>query len=135
MASEFKLGTDLISDFQSLDQLLSTSAGIDPDWSFRPFSGSIRLGDGTLQGTGFPIAKWRWNGLSDARRQILKDFADSDLSVSLYIRTATNEVDIYDAIVFKTFSCIMNWTEEDEDFQADKVLGLVITFTHLVEQP
>lgn len=132
--SDFKIGlTTSVYDFLPLDQFLNTSQDIDPDWSFQPYSASVRLGDGTLQGNGFPVAKWRWNGMSDAHRQLLKSLVGSNLSAQVYIQTATNDVDAYDAIVFKTFECIMNWPTEDEDFQADKVLGLILTFTHLVE--
>jgi hypothetical protein len=135
MSSLFKIGlTTSVYDFLSLDQFLSTSRDIDPDWSFQPFSGSVRLGDGTLFGTGFHVAKWRWNGMEDLHRQTLKELVSPGLSGPVYIQTATNDVDIYNSIVFKTYACVMNWPTEDEDFQADKVLGLILTFTHLVEE-
>lgn len=134
MSSEFMIGlTTSVYDFLPLDTLLDTTASIDPDWSFQQFSTSIRLGDGTLKGVGFPIAKWRWNIMEDLNRQALKAFVGSDLSAQLYIRTATNDVDSYGDIVFKSYSCIVNWPDTDEDFQADKVLGLILVFTHLIE--
>lgn len=134
MSSEFKIGTaNTIYDFLPLDTLLNTSEGVDPDWSFQPFSTSVRLANGLLRGNGFPIAVWRWNGISLEHRQILRDLIGTDLSAAMYIRTATNEIDIYDALVYKAYACIMNWPETDEDIQADNTLGLVLTFTHLVE--
>ena len=134
MASEFKIGTDnTIYDFLPIDTLLGTSQGIDPDWSFKPYSVTVRLGDGMLQGNGFPIAKWRWNGMDEDQRQILHDLIGAEnLSGTVFIRTATNEVDVYGDRIYQAYECIMNWPEEDEDFQTDKVLGLILTFTHLV---
>lgn len=134
MSSEFKIGTaNNIYDFLPLDTLLNTSQGIDPDWSFKPFSTSTRLANKQLRGNGFPIAIWRWNGMSQANRQVLRDLIGTDLSAPMYIRTATNEIDVYGDIVYKAFSCTMNWTPEDEDVQAGNDLGVVITFTHLEE--
>jgi hypothetical protein len=134
MPSEFKIGTaNTIYDFLPIDTLLNTSQGIDPDWSFRPYSTSVRLANGQLQGNGFPIAIWRWNALSLANRQVLRDLITTGLSASMYIRTATNDVDVYGDIVYKSFSCIMTWTDQDEDIQADSDLGVILTFTHLVE--
>lgn len=134
MSSNFKIGlTTSVYDFLPLEQLLGTSADIDPDWSFRPFSQAVRTGMGGIKGMGFPIVKWRWRGMEDSQRQILKAFVDPDLSGPVYIQTATNDVDAYDAIVFKTFACVLNWPDTDEDFQADKVLDLILTFTQLVE--
>jgi hypothetical protein len=135
MSSNFKIGTaNNIYDFLPLDEIFGEPSPGDPDWSFQPFSTSVRLANGILQGNGFPVAKWRWNGMSDPDRQLLRDVVGSNLSAEVYIRTATNEVDdVYGTIVFKAYSCIMNWTDTDEDFQGDKVLGLIITFTHLAE--
>jgi hypothetical protein len=118
---------------QTLDSIFVSDGSIDPDWSFQPYSRSIRLGDGQLKGQGFPIAKWRWNGLSDYNRETLRDFVGSNLSATVFIRTATNETNSGD-IVYKNYEAIMNWSDQDEDFQIDKVLGLILVFTHLVLQ-
>lgn len=134
MASEFKIGTaNNVYDFLPLDTVLNTTDAVDPDWSFQPYSVATRLGNGILHGNGFPIAKWRWNGLVEEHRQTLKDLIGDDLSAAGYIRTATNEVNVYGDRVYKAFSCIMEWMETDEDVQTDKVLGLIMTFTQLVE--
>lgn len=122
-----------IYSFLPLDQLLLELDDPDPDWSFQPYSTSVRLANGVLQGNGFPIAKWRWKIMPDTDREILRAMIAPNLSGPVFIRTATNEVDVYGAIVFKTYSCIMNWPDTDEDLQADKVLDLLLTFTHLVE--
>lgn len=133
MPSEFKIGSaNTIYDFLPLDEVFQEPSPGDPDWSFQPYSTSVRLADGTLQGNGFPIAKWRWRGMNDIDRETLRDFVGSNLSAEIYIRTATNETSS-GAIVYKSFFGIMNWTDTDEDFQGDKVLDLIIIFTHLVE--
>jgi hypothetical protein len=135
MTSEFQLGlTDDIYSFLPLDQLLTPNQDIpvDPDWSFKEFSSAVHLGDGTIQGNGFPSAIWRWNHLSLEHRSILRTLCPA-LSVSCFIRTATGELDVYGDLEFKSFSAIMIWPEEDEDIQPQDVLSLVLRFTHLVE--
>lgn len=132
MASEFKIGTaNNVYDFLPIDTLLGTSQGIDPDWSFKPYSQAVELGDGTVQGNGFPVAKWRWNGMVEEKRQVLHDLISGALSGPIYIRTATNEVDIYGDRIYQAYLGVMKWPVEDEDIQTDKVLGLILTFTHL----
>jgi len=131
MASEFSIGlTTSIYDFILLEDLLDQAG--DPDWSFQQYATAIRLGDGTLKGQGFPVAIWRWNFMTNANRDELKDLCPN-LSALIYIRTPTNEIDVYGDLVWGTFQCIMNWTPEDEDKQVNKTLGLIVTFTHLVE--
>ncbi len=133
MASDFKLGlTNDIYSFLPLDELLpNVNVPNDPDWSYKRFAAAVTLGDGTIQGNGFPVAVWRWNHLSFEHREILRGLCP-DLSVNCFIRTATNEIDDGE-LVFKVFSAIMVWPEEDEDIQARSVLSLVLRFTHLVE--
>ncbi len=134
MSSDFKLG--LVNDIYSflpIDELLpNLDIPIDPDWSFQPFSTSAGLGDGIVQGNGFPVAIWRFNHLSFAQRAILKTLCPA-LSVSVFIQTATNEIDAYGVRAFKVFSGIMVWPPEDEDIEGGSVLSLVFRFTHLVE--
>lgn len=132
MASEFKIGDTLLG-IESLDEILESEISIDPDWSFQAYSTNIRLGNGLLKGMGYPVIRWRWRAMSDANREILKEFVGSNLSAPIYIRSATNETN-EGAITFATYYGVMNWPAQDEDFQADKILDLVIIFTHLVLQ-
>lgn len=134
MASSFKIGTDTSTNFFTLDDLFDEPYPGDPDWSFQPYSVITRLANGHLQGNGFPIAKWRWNAMNDADRELLKAYVQDDLSAEVYIKTATN-LTSGGVTTFKEYSCIMNWPDTDEDFQADKVIGLILIFTHLVEVP
>jgi hypothetical protein len=135
MASDFKIGTDTSSNFYALDAILDSDVYPgDPDWSFRPYSVSTKLNSGLFQGNGFPIAKWRWNAMNNEDRETLKAYVSTALSASLYIQTATN-TSSSGVIQFKKYSCIMNWSDQDEDFQADKTIGLIVIFTHLVYIP
>lgn len=132
MPENFKIGTTLLG-MQELETLLSTGGAVaSPDWSFQPYAGAVQLADGTLRGQGFPVVKWRFNHLSNTHRQTLKAFV-TGLSGAVYIRTPTNESS-GGAIVWKSYLGVMKWTPEDEDKAADETLGLVLTFTHLVEQ-
>lgn len=129
----FQIGTTLLG-IEPLEDIFTPDPGdvFDPDWSFQPFATSIELADGTVKGQGFPIAKWRFNHISEENREVLKDFCPN-LSALVYIETPTNESDLY-GTVFKQYQAVMRWTDTDEDKAADRTLGMIITFTHLIEQ-
>ncbi len=132
----FMIGlADTIYDLLPLSDLFSPSGNVfDPDWSFQDFAAAIDLNDGSTQGQGFPIAKWRWNHISEANRAVLRALCPG-LSANVYIRTKTNDLDLYGVAVWETFSAVMKWTETDEDKAAEETLGMILTFTHLVMQP
>ena len=131
--SEFKIGTTL-GGMQTLETIFSPGGSVfDPDWSYQEFAGAIRLADGTVKGQGFPIAKWRFNHISNDNRDALRGLIPS-LSALLYIRTPTNEIDIYGDIVFENFQAVAEWSPNDEDKAADRTLGFILTFTHLIGQ-
>lgn len=131
--AEFKIGTTL-GGLALLDTLFAPGGSVfDPDWSFQDFATSRELADGTVKGQGFPVAIWRWNHLSEDNRAVLRALIPG-LSALLYIRTPTNEIDIYGDIVWENFQAVARWTPEDEDKAARETLGLVLTFTHLIEQ-
>jgi hypothetical protein len=133
MPSLFKIGSALnIYDFLSLSDLLpNVDVPVDPDWSFQKYATTVKDGRGHAIGQGFPIAIWRWNHLPDEHREILRVLC-ADLSADAYISTPTNET-AAGVLVFKTFSCVMNWSTEDEDKQINQTLGAIFRFTHLVE--
>lgn len=132
----FMIGPDTtIYDFLPLSQILTPDPGdiFDPDWSFQDFATSVELNDGTVQGQGYPIAKWRFNHISEINRAVFRALCPG-LSATAYIHTPTNEIDVYGAMVWGTFACVMRWTDTDEDKAADETLGMILTFTHLVLQ-
>ena len=131
----FMIGlADDIYSLLPLSQILTADPGdvFDPDWSFQDFAGSVEVNDGTVIGQGFPVAKWRFNHLSEANRAVFRGLCPG-LSANVYIYTRTNETDIYGE-VWETFSAVMRWTDTDEDKAADETLGMIITFTHLILQ-
>lgn len=129
----FKIGTTLLG-MQELSAIFTPDRGdvFDPDWSFQPFATEIELADGTVKGQGFPIAIWRFNHLSNVNREALKDYCPN-LSAVVYIQTKTNET-ASGVETWEDFQAVMRWTPEDEDKVIDQTLGVLIRFTHLIEQ-
>jgi hypothetical protein len=138
MPENFKIGTTLLG-MTEIETLLAASGDLipgevfSPDWSFQPYAEVRELADGKTRGQGFPVVIWRWNQISERNRQVLRSFISSGLSAPIYIRTPTNEISA-GARVWKSYLGVMKWTPEDEDKVAERTLGLVLTFTHLVEQ-
>lgn len=128
----FKIGSTLLG-LQDLEDIFYLDGPGEPDWSYQPFSKAVVLGNGQVKGQGFPVAKWRWNGMSALNREILKAFVGSDLSATVYIETATNETS-GGVVVFDQFQAIMRWPAVEEDFQINRVLAFVLIFTNLVPQ-
>lgn len=133
MALEYRIGTSTdIYEFELLSDILPNHGKpVDPDWSYRPYANSVKLGNGHDKGMGYPSATWRWNQLPDAAREVLRTLCPG-LSSNVYIRTPINETSS-GVKTWKTFQAIMHWTPEDEDKQAGRTLGIVVVFTHLVE--
>ena len=122
-----------IYDFLPVSDLFTPAGGAyDPDWSFQDFASSVETNDGMIIGQGFPVAKWRFNHISEENRAVLRTLCPG-LSASVYIHTKTNERDIYGE-VWGTFSAVMRWMDTDEDKAANETLGMILTFTHLVLQ-
>lgn len=131
---EFYIGTDLDTDFQTLNELFDTDEVVDPDPTFAPFAAYNDNVDGSRSGVGFPMATWKWQGKEDVRVDLLEDFWDGALSVPLYIRTKTNRLDIYNAPIYRTYLCEALWPPKDEDKQAGQTLGFEIEFRHMILQ-
>lgn len=140
MASLFKIGTASSGvNFKTLDEWFDHfEIPTDPDASHVPFSIVQRLGDGTDAGHGFAVAKWRWNVISLEHRYILRNTFCPYPNMSaenIYIQTSVSNTDSAGALIWQVFQTIMHWPPVDEDFQIDKELGLMLTFTHLVLVP
>jgi hypothetical protein len=132
--STFMIGTDLDTDFQTLNDLFEIADAVDPDATFAPFAAFTDNVDGSRSGVGFPMATWKWNGKEDLRVDVMEEFWDGALSVPLYIRTLTNRVDVYGARIYRTFLTQALWMPKDEDKQAGYTLDVVIEFRHLILQ-
>lgn len=132
--SSFMIGTDLDTDFQTLSDLFNTSEASDPDATFAPFAAYTDNIDGSRSGVGFPSATWKWQGKGDLNVGVLQEFWSGALSVPLYIRTLTNDVDVYGARIYRTFLCQALWPPKDLDMQAGFTLGFELEFRHCVLQ-
>ncbi len=137
MTDVFRIGMSTsLYDFLALSELLQTmDIPIDPDWTFLPYSVPSPLGDLTVQGNGFSVAKWRWRGMTLANREILRETLCAYPAISqegVYINTPITNTSSGE-LVWKTFRSILLWPDQEEDFQADKVLDFTLTFIALEE--
>jgi hypothetical protein len=132
---EFMIGLENnIYDLLPLSELFSPEGDVfDPDWSFQDFAESQELNDGTVKGQGFPVAKWRFNHISNENREILRAFCPG-LSAVVYIQTKTNET-ASGVETWGIFRAVMRWMDTDEDKAASETLGVLLTFTHLELEP
>lgn len=133
--STFMIGTDLDTDFDTLNEVLETADAVDPDATFTPFAAFHENIDGSRSGVGFPMATWKWQGKEDLKVEVLQAFWDGALSVPLYIRTLINRVDDESGErVFRTFLTQALWIERAEDKQAGYTLDVELNFRHLIIQ-
>lgn len=131
----FRIGLTNDAYLFSLSELFTPTGDVfDPDWSFQDFAEAQELNDGTVKGQGFPIAKWRFNHISNENRAVLRSLCPG-LSARVYIETPTNEIDLYGANETGVFYCVMRWMDTDEDKAAAETLGVLLTFTHMELQP
>lgn len=129
------ISTDEVYDFFPLTTWFAPYLKpVEPDWTFAPFSGNVDTADGGRLGIGFPRATWTWNHRKDLHVKTLRTLCPG-ASASLYIRTPTNDVDVYGDRAWGTFSCQMLWMPEDEDKQAGYTLQFVLEFRKLVLIP
>ena len=100
-----------------------------PHAGFRPFATTVRLGNGSTKGVGFPVVTWHWAAVTvDERDNLIGDMGDA-LSVERVIRTRLPDN------TWATYSCIMHRPTGEEDLQAGKILGFDIEFTNCVLIP
>jgi hypothetical protein len=132
---EVYVGTDLDTDFQTLNELFDTDDVVDPDVTFAPFAAYNDNVDGSRSGVGFPMASLKWNGLEDVYVEILEAFWDGALSVPLYWRVPTNRYDIYNTRIYRTYLAQALYPPKDEDKQAGKTLGFEIELRQMLIQP
>ncbi len=129
---DFMIG-ETVEDMKSFDEL-----GIlyDPDASYRPFSVVDRLGDGSDEGNGFPVATWHFNAMAPGDADILYEFLGSNISAPIFIRTRLNRLNMAaDDYQWNTFSGFMSWMFGEEQNPALHTLDVTITFNGLVLIP
>lgn len=129
------VGTDLNTDFQTLNELFNTDRLSEPDVTFSPFAAYVDNVDGSRNGVGFPMASLKWNGLRDTDVDTLEAFWSGALAVPLYWRVPTNRYDIYGDRIYRTFLTQALYPPKDEDKQAGATLGFEIELRHMILQP
>ena len=131
--NEFHVGTNLISNFNTLNTVFATPDPLDPDCVFREFGASHDNSDGSRTGIGFPSAVLTWAAMEDEQVEILKSFC-SGLSALVYWRIPTNRYDTFSARIWRTYLCQMLWMPAGEDKQSGKTLSVTIDLRHLIVQ-
>ena len=138
VSDNFYIGTgptDLYDFFPLSYWLPNGDEPIAPDWTFSPFSETIRLASNNVLGVGFPHASWSWNAIRDENIEILREnFCPYPAaSANVYIRTPTLELSggLY---VWKTFACKLIWPIEENREAIGTSLDLTLEFIKLVEQ-
>ena len=116
----------------------STQAGItalsalatpvmDPKSTFSPYSQDIRLGDGTVRGSGWATAIWSWAFLPRAARDQLRTFCPGKSAV-VYIWTRTMD----SSDVFGAYQAVMVWPTDSETRDFTRRTDFKIQFQRLV---
>lgn len=101
-----------------------------PQAGYRPYAGTITLGDGTLRGQGYPIVTWHYAFVTVAERDVFFDLLDEGaLSGEAFIRTRLPDS------TWATFQCVMNMPTGEENLQVGKILGFDVEFTHCILIP
>ena len=120
----YQIGTT----YGNLTNLESLTTPVDaPKSTFVPYSQYIQLGDGTVRGSGWATAEWRWGYMSQAQRNQLRTYC-TGASASVYINTRKN--DTSDA--YQVYTATMIWPQEEEK-ELGKRIDLVIRFVNMVE--
>jgi hypothetical protein len=96
---------------------------VPPAWTYRQYSEEIQLGDGTVQGQGWPTATWHWGFIKKAMKASLKTFCAGKSAV-VYIKTYKPDR------TTGTFRAVMVWPAEDEDY-AERTQDFTIEFRRL----
>lgn len=99
-----------------------------PKSTFHLYSQLIPLGDGTVRGSGWPTAEWRWGILTRAQRDQLRSII-TGASVAVDLRTRT--MDSTDS--YKYYHAVAVWPIDSEERDAGRRVDFVIKFQKLVE--
>jgi hypothetical protein len=121
MAYEYKIGTS-----QGTLTLLSALNIPAPHHGFVPTTVETELGDGSVEGNGWPEDEWYWGFLTGSQRATLRTYVPTH-GASIYIRDLKD-----DGLTWKDFQVEAVWMKQ-EDRQAGKRLGFTLRFRAMVE--
>lgn len=105
---------------------VETLGVVAPKSTFKPWAGTVDLGNGLSRALGRPSAVWSWGFMSSANRNALRAYCTGKSS-RVYIRTRKN--DSSDA--YAVYSAVMLWPDDEERF-ANRRLNFAVEFRDLV---
>lgn len=120
-AYEHKIGTSV-----GTLTLLSALGIPAPHNAFMPTSTETELGDGSVQGNGWPEDEWYWGFLTAAQRATLRTYVPTR-GASIYIRDLKD-----DGVTWANFQVQAVWMKQ-EDRQAGRRIGFALRFRAMVE--
>lgn len=121
MMYEYKLGTS------AGGMVLLSDLGLKaPKHGFVPFSKYIDMGDGGVQGNGWPEDEWYWGFLTSAQRQTLKEYVP-DAGARIFVRDLLD-----DGLTWQDFECEAVW-QQREDRQTGRRIGFSLMLRAMVE--
>jgi hypothetical protein len=97
-----------------------------PFMDFLEFSVETELGDGTIDGNGWPEAEWHWGFLTKTQYDALAAYKTGK-STSVYIRS------LKDGGAYATFLATMIWPAR-ERWESNCVIDFTVRFIAMVEQ-
>lgn len=131
----FMIGTDLDTDFKTLNELFDTTEGVDPDAPPPYYTAYTENVDGSRSFVGFPRFSWKRSGWTDEHIEILQEeFWQGAASVPLYVRTLINRLGDDNQRLFRTYLTEALWPPSGEDKQAGHTLDFEIEFRHCILQ-
>ena len=133
-SSDFYVGTDLDSDFQTINDLFGTSDAINPDPSFVPSASFHKNSDLSRIRIGLPRCTLKLSALPDEFKELLREFWEAEISTPLYWRIPINQLDDNGAMIWRTFLTTSYYPTSGEDEQGGYTLGFVIELVMLVIQ-
>lgn len=126
MAYEYSIG----ATEETIELLPAAGIRAAPQSGYRPYSVTVTLGDGTLQGHGAPIVTWHWAFVTVEERDVFIDLLDEGaLSGPVFIRTRLPDN------TWATFECIQNMPTGEENLSSGKIINFDVEFTHCILIP
>jgi hypothetical protein len=96
----------------------------EPEWSFLPYTREDVLGNGTIRGSGYPMAEWHFGYLTQTDYDALRVYCTGK-SASVYVVTKTN------ANTYGTYSATLVWPDSIQ-WQNGKAIDITAKFIKLV---
>jgi len=100
-----------------------------PRSTFKLYSQTVNLGDGTVRGAGRAATEWRFGYLTLAQRNQLRQFCPGASANNIYIKTRTND----SADLYKVYTATMVWPQSEERDTGGRRLDFVVEFVNLQE--